>query len=705
MNAGTLVVNGSIASPLALTIAGSAKLAGNGSIASPVTVTGTLAPGSPFGTLTTTAAVGFGSTSKLQWELGANNLSAADKVDAGTINVTTGAKIDVVLNSPGSSTNFLHSFWRTLRTIPVISGSAMTGTFSLGTVSADAGGRPVATYGSFAVQNTATGANLVWTPIPGFPILDDPIITLTNPPGNTVSIPDTAHTLRVSATFTSGTNAILAWSQVSGPGAVVFANPAAADTHVSFPEQGTYVLRCTVTNEVGGTSQDFTVLVAPTSSITLREGVNDYSHQATFIRSDTTTWNSGARDQIIVGRNATPFRGLLSFDIPEIPTGLAVESASLDLWISETGSGNLLLNTLELYKLFPAFLEGIGDGITATNGAGTGADWVTRTGDAADPWNAPGCGSGTDYAATVLSTRAGFNPTTTAVGTRMNFATSPALVVAVSGAAGSVEPLGLLLKMATDTSGSGVFARFASNEHPTLAWRPQLTIRYSTYAAPAITPGTAPAAITGQFAPINGSVTDALSSQWSLVSGPGIAFFGNSTLPATTVMFTHPGTYVLRLSAANSFGETSRTLTITTTGTALTAAEIWRQQYFGTTANAGTAADSFDADGDGETNLIEFATGQNPEGGHTRHDPCREDRSRSRIHLRPQQGRLRRGLLVQHRIQRQPPPALDRRRPRQSCHRRRRPNRQIHHPRRSGRNSFRPPQSQFALSPTPGITD
>ena len=40
--------------------------------------------------------------------------------------------------------------------------------------------------------------------------------------------------------------------------------------------------------------------------------------------------------------------------------------------------------------------------------------------------------------------------------------------------------------------------------------------------------------------------------------------------------------------------------------------EIWRQQNFGTTANTGTAADTFDANNDGELNLLEYATGQNP---------------------------------------------------------------------------------------------
>jgi hypothetical protein len=43
-----------------------------------------------------------------------------------------------------------------------------------------------------------------------------------------------------------------------------------------------------------------------------------------------------------------------------------------------------------------------------------------------------------------------------------------------------------------------------------------------------------------------------------------------------------------------------------------TAQEDWRQLHFGTTENTGIAADSFDANSDGENNLLEFATGQDP---------------------------------------------------------------------------------------------
>lgn len=49
-----------------------------------------------------------------------------------------------------------------------------------------------------------------------------------------------------------------------------------------------------------------------------------------------------------------------------------------------------------------------------------------------------------------------------------------------------------------------------------------------------------------------------------------------------------------------------------TVGPALTGAELWRQQYFGQTANSGDAADLADPDADGLTNLVEYALGLDP---------------------------------------------------------------------------------------------
>ena len=46
--------------------------------------------------------------------------------------------------------------------------------------------------------------------------------------------------------------------------------------------------------------------------------------------------------------------------------------------------------------------------------------------------------------------------------------------------------------------------------------------------------------------------------------------------------------------------------------TLATPMQAWRFAYFGTISNSGNAADTFDANGDGELNILEYATAQNP---------------------------------------------------------------------------------------------
>ncbi len=67
--------------------------------------------------------------------------------------------------------------------------------------------------------------------------------------------------------------------------------------------------------------------------------------------------------------------------------------------------------------------------------------------------------------------------------------------------------------------------------------------------------------------------------------------------------------YYYRVSAYSSGGESSPA---TASATALTALQNWRLSYFGTTENAGTAADDYDFDTDGIANLIEYALGTDP---------------------------------------------------------------------------------------------
>jgi len=58
-----------------------------------------------------------------------------------------------------------------------------------------------------------------------------------------------------------------------------------------------------------------------------------------------------------------------------------------------------------------------------------------------------------------------------------------------------------------------------------------------------------------------------------------------------------------------TFTESTGSLVV---GSALSALQSWRQTYFSTTNNSGNAADDFDFDNDGISNLLEYATGSDP---------------------------------------------------------------------------------------------
>ena len=167
VNAGTLAVNGPLTTASAVTVNTNGTLAGSGSIGSATTVNGRHSPGatSP-ATLTHTAAVSYGSASRIVWQLNANIADGthADRIAATAITVAAGAKIDITLNNPGSAVDFTNDFWRTARTWNVVTHTTRTGTLALGTPTSDIGGRSAAAYGTFALNHTATAVALTWTP-------------------------------------------------------------------------------------------------------------------------------------------------------------------------------------------------------------------------------------------------------------------------------------------------------------------------------------------------------------------------------------------------------------------------------------------------------------------------------------------------------------------------------------------------------------
>jgi hypothetical protein len=95
-----------------------------------------------------------------------------------------------------------------------------------------------------------------------------------------------------------------------------------------------------------------------------------------------------------------------------------------------------------------------------------------------------------------------------------------------------------------------------------------------------------------------GTIVSIRSHHWSVAS----LQLGTSLVP--------DGIYLT--SQLDSPGGTTFTGTGSITVGVPSALQQWRFTHFGTIENTGIAADSFDANSDGENNLLEFATGQNP---------------------------------------------------------------------------------------------
>jgi autotransporter-associated beta strand protein len=164
VTSGTLVVNGAlIGTAGAVTVANAGKLAGNGSLAAATTIQGILRPGNGIGTIQFSGPLSFSSTGRLDWELPANSLSGTDLVNAAAVTLNSGAALNLILNSPGSSVNFSDAFWQSNRSWTVLSSTSLTGTLALNPVTTDSGGRAAAPYGVFSLVHAASGVTLQWT--------------------------------------------------------------------------------------------------------------------------------------------------------------------------------------------------------------------------------------------------------------------------------------------------------------------------------------------------------------------------------------------------------------------------------------------------------------------------------------------------------------------------------------------------------------
>lgn len=607
---GTVVVHGGILDVTGsldggrLSVASDGTFSGNGTFAAADTVNGILMPA----TTTFSGPLGFGGSSTLAMKTTGNANGMSGRVNGGTVSVANGAKVTLVFNAPGSMVNFQHVYWRSARSWTLLSSSnqGITGSFTLDMISPDAAGQNAAEFGTFTLHQTSGSVVVSWSPIPGLPSISEPLVSRISPTVSPVALTKTNHAMRVAASASGGGTMSWAWSKSSGPGVVTFADPTASDTFATFSTAGRYILRASASNAVGTGFVDFTVDVEPVTSFSLREGVNGYTHQASFVRADTETWNSGARDSLVVGKTSAAARTVFSFGVSSIPRTWPVASVSLDLWTHPTTAGSGTIGTLHLRRMTRSITEGTGDGASSANGTGTGVDWLKFNGY--NSWTTPGG----DFEPSALTTLAGFNATTT--NQQRSFGSTASFVSALNASmtAGSAFNLVVLAPATESDTATGVFARFAADDHPTEAVRPRLTVQFAHNFAPSVSIATAPVATAGVATTVIGSATNATSVRWSMVSGPSAAIFENHTAALTRVTFSEPGAYVLRFSAANASGESGLTLAVTVAYPAEAKFANWQSARWPGNNDPATIGPSVDPDRDGMNNLLEWGLMKNP---------------------------------------------------------------------------------------------
>lgn len=348
-------------------------------------------------------------------------------------------------------------------------------------------------------------------------------------------------------------NLTTAWSQVSGPGMVSFGNASSVDTSANFSEPGTYTLRLSASDGVLSAFDEMTVVVdepvqqgpgGDPTDIAFQDGLFPSLSYAgtrdTYISSKSTNTNYGDFTEIWID-GSPDYATLLKWDISAIPVGSIVNSATIELYVTNTSSG-----TYEVYTLQRAW-----DELSAT--------WQQYA--AGQNWATAGATNNSDRSPTVLG-----SVSPSSMGTYVITLNAAGVAAVQAWINDPSANHGLLIQDYGISSG----ADFLSSETANAAQRPKLVVNYQPPAtlaalaafgagneAPVVNAGPNRTLGLGSPLALQGTVNDdelpfgpgAVTVQWTKQSGPGTVTFVSDTSFNTTAQFSAVGTYVLRLTA------------------------------------------------------------------------------------------------------------------------------------------------------------
>ncbi|MGE0171914.1 MAG: Ig-like domain repeat protein [Oligoflexales bacterium] len=419
---------------------------------------------------------------------------------------------------------------------------------------------------------------------------DDFILSWDNlPPSVNVGTDLTSKTV-VNLDATTFGAATFAWSQVSGPGVITFGSTTVEDTTAAADQDGTYVLRLTASDDAGNANYDELTLVWDTTPPTVNAGGDQIVNAITAINatvsgastyqwtkisgSGTVTFNpdntedtlvtATSDDTYVLRLTATDLAGNSAYDEisftwltlgptvdagPDLITGSTINidattaSGSNFLWTKISGPGAITFgsNTSEDTSV-QASLDGTYLlRLRVTDGAANQAtDEVVLEWDTVPPVvnagpdltvNATPSIDATVTGATTYNWSKVSGPGTVTFG-------SPTMVdTNVTVSADGVYVLSL---SATDSAGN------VTTDDITLTW---------DSSAPTVNAGAD--ILTKVLTNVNATVTGAATYSWSQVSGPGSITFSSPTQEDTSALADADGSYVLRLTATDSAGNSA----------------------------------------------------------------------------------------------------------------------------------------------------
>ena len=380
--------------------------------------------------------------------------------------------------------------------------------------------------------------------------------------------------------FPAGSTLVIAWSKVSGPGDVTFANATNLNTSAAFSLAGNYVLRLSVSDSELNTTDDIAISVSPMSNVPahyIEPTATPYlSFQDSpfknlsltyFYRDDFedhllntpgVTANTGGATSVVFGPSA--------HDSVDADDGLIDgQSAAGDSYYSFNGIGGLK------FTFNPSVLGSLPThvGIVWVDGAGTVSFEVFDRNGVSKGLRGPYNLADSVFTGTTAEDRF----------------------------MGAYDPQGISAIRVLNTSGG------IEIDHL------QYGFGNGNNSAPVVNAGADQTLVLPvSTAPLNGTVTDdglpgcaTLAVSWSQVSGPGTVTFANPNAVTTTATFSAVGTYVLRLTANDTLLSSSDDVTIIVANPQAPSANFAVPESTGTAgafvvASSGFTSSAFSAD-------------------------------------------------------------------------------------------------------------